>query len=106
MLQIGFKPENVIKLKNVNLKQIQDQVKKFRKTLNNNSDDDSKTLIVIYFAGHGVMLKNENNIVVLESDKSKRLYRLEYLSQALSEIPNSYIMTIFDCCREYMPPEV
>ena len=52
------------------------------------------------------MLKNENNIAVLEDDKSKRFYRLEYHSQALSKIPNSYIMTIFDCCREYMPPPV
>ena len=49
---------------------MQAQVNKIRKTLNNNSTDQ-KTLIVIYFAGHGVMLKNENNIVVLESDKKK-----------------------------------
>ena len=49
---------------------MQAQVNKIRKTLNNNSTD-KKTLVVIYFAGHGVMLKNENNIVVLESDKKK-----------------------------------
>ena len=85
---------------------MQDQVKKIRKALNDNNKAEKKTLIVIYFAGHGVMLKNENNIVVLEDDTSKRLYRLEFHSQALSKIPNSYIITIFDCCREYVAPPI
>ena len=106
ILQCGFEPNNVTKLKNINLKQIQDQIKKFRKTLNNNLDADKKTLIVFYFAGHGVMLENENHIVVLESNKTKQFYRLEFCTQALSKIPNSYVITIFDCCREYMPPQV
>ena len=83
---------------------MQAQVNKLRKALNDNYKAEKKTLAVIYFAGHGVMLKNENNIVVLEDDKSKRFYRLEFHSQALSKIPKSYIITIFDCCREYMPP--
>ena len=53
-------------------------MKKFRKALSDNCDANLKTLVVIYFAGHGVMLKNENNIVVLERDEKKRLYRLEF----------------------------
>ena len=55
ILQLGFEPDNVTKLKNINLKQIQSQIRKYNKTLNNNSDAHKKTLIVIYFAGHGVM---------------------------------------------------
>ena len=47
---------------------MQAQVNKLRKALNENYKAEKKTLIVIYFAGHGVMLKNENNIVVLESE--------------------------------------
>ena len=53
-------------------------MKKYRRVLSDNSDAKLKTLVVIYFAGHGVMFKNENNIVVLESDVKKRLYRLEF----------------------------
>ena len=65
-----------------------------------------KTLVVIYYAGHGVMFKNENNIVVIESDQKNRLHRLEHHSRALSKFKGSYIITIFDCCRENMLPSV
>ena len=60
--------------------------------------------MVIYYAGHGVMCKNVNNIVVLEQNEKKRLYKLEEMSRSLSNLPGSYIITIFDCCREYMAP--
>ena len=53
-------------------------MRKYRNILSDNSDAKLKTLVVIYFAGHGVMFKNENNIVVLESEEKKRLYRLEF----------------------------
>ena len=59
---------------------------------------------MIYFAGHGVMYKNSNHIVVLENDKKKRFYNLEAMTRSLSKIEGSYIITIFDCCREYMAP--
>ena len=70
----------------------------------NKSQDDKKTLIVIYYAGHGLMVRNENKIVVQEKTEDKYLYNLEFQSQALSKIENSYILTIFDCCREYQAP--
>ena len=81
-------------------------MKKIRNKLSDNSEAEKKTLVIIYFAGHGVMLKNENNIAVLETDENKRFYGLECSSRALSEISGSYIITVFDCCREYVsPPE-
>ena len=53
------------------------------------------------------MFKNENNIVVLESDEKKRLYKLELMARSsLSSILGSYVITIFDCCREYMAPPI
>ena len=79
-------------------------MKKIRKKLSDNSEAEKKTLVIIYFAGHGVMLKNENNIAVLETDEKKRYYGLECSSRALSDIPRSYIITVFDCCREYVTP--
>ena len=56
IIQYGFRPENVTTLKNVNYKQIQAQMRKYNRILNDNFDDEKKTLIVIYFVGHGVML--------------------------------------------------
>ena len=53
-------------------------MKEYRKAIADNYDAELKTLVVIYYAGHGVMFRNENNIVVLESDEKKRLYRLEF----------------------------
>ena len=77
---------------------------RYRKILTTNSENETDTLIVIYYAGHGVMLKNENNMVVLESEEKNRFYNLEAQSRALSSFKRSYIISIFDCCREYMAP--
>ena len=49
------------------------------------------------------MCKNINNIVVLESEEKKRFFKLEDFTRILSKIKGSYILTIFDCCREYVP---
>ena len=78
ILQCGFDQNNVTKLKNVNFNQIKNQLTKYRRVLSDGSDAKKNTLLVIYYAGHGVMLRNENNIVVLENDKNKQLYRLEF----------------------------
>ena len=51
-----------------------------------------------------IMCQNENNIVVLESEEKKRYYKLERMARSLSTYKGSYIITIFDCCREYVPP--
>ena len=59
---------------------------------------------MIYFAGHGVMCRNVNNIVVLESEERRRFYKLEEFARNLSHEKDCYIITIFDCCREYMAP--
>ena len=48
------------------------------------------------------MYKNVNNIIVV--DENKKHYELERMSRSLSKLPRSYIITIFDCCREYMAP--
>ena len=70
ILEYGFEPENVQMQKQVNLKQMQNLINDYRKTLNKNFYDDSmKTLLVIYYAGHGVMYMNQNNIVVVEEEK-------------------------------------
>ena len=53
---------------------MKDCINKIRRTLNDNSKAELKTLLVIYFAGHGVMFKNQNNIVLLESEKKNQLY--------------------------------
>ena len=79
-------------------------IKTKKKEIMDNSDKGLKTLLLIYFAGHGVMYKNLNNIVAVESNENKRLYGLEAMSRSLSCLEGSYVITIFDCCREYMAP--
>ena len=61
---------------------------------------------MVYFAGHGVMFKNTNQIILIESDKRKRLYNIEGMLRNLSSYEKSYIILIFDTSREYLaPPE-
>ena len=45
-----------------------------------------------------MMKENQSQIVL--PDATKPLYNLESRLRALSELDNSYVIGIFDCCRE------
>ena len=63
-----------------------------------NADANRKTLTIVYYAGHGMMKANQSQIVL--PDAKAPLYNLEARLRALSELDNSYVIGIFDCCRE------
>ena len=63
-----------------------------------NADANRKTLTIVYYAGHGMMKNNQSQIVL--PDAAFPLYNLEARLRALGELDNSYVIGIFDCCRE------
>ena len=69
-----------------------------------NKKQDLTTLVVFYYAGHGCMYKNQNHIIVLEEDEKKQLFPLEAYMRNMSILKGSYVIAIFDCCREYKEP--
>ena len=44
-------------------------------------------------------MKNNTTQIVL-NDTSKTFYPMENIARVFSEIPNAYVMVVFDCCRE------
>ena len=57
----------------------------------------------IYYAGHG-MMKNYT-YAVLNAAEGKKVYPLEALIRNLAKIKQSYVVGVFDCCREEFLPE-
>lgn len=53
------------------------------------------TLIFVYYAGHGVM--DNTTYCVLNGP---RMYPLEKILRSLAKSDGSYVVSVFDCCRE------
>ena len=65
-----------------------------------NARSNQKTLTVVYYAGHGMMNENQSQIILPDSSKKIPLYNLENRLRAMGQEDNSYVIGIFDCCRE------
>ena len=67
-----------------------------------------KYLLIFLFAGHGLMVDGLQNLVYNEFDPNSKFYKLlraEAKLRAYAEIyPNSYIISIFACCRQNYDP--
>ena len=75
-----------------------------RNRLETNAERKLKTLLLVYYAGHGCMRENTTQLVL--NDTSKTYYRMESVVRAYSETANSYIIVVFDCCREKISPDM
>ena len=56
-------------------------------------------MIFMYYAGHGGMVNNYLVSVLNE----KRNYPIEKQLRTIAEEANSYVVALFDCCRETLP---
>ena len=63
-----------------------------------------KYLVVWLFAGHGILTGGMQSIVINEFDRFTKFYRTYKVESAISALaaknPNSYMITIFACCRQ------
>lgn len=46
------------------------------------------------------MRENTTQLVLNDTAKGKTFYKMENTARILSEIPNAYVIVVFDCCRE------
>ena len=69
ILEFGFKKKNVLKVENADYSAIMEKIEFVRNLVTKNHKKGLKTLVVVYFAGHGCLYLNQNNIIVLEEDK-------------------------------------
>ena len=75
-------------------------------------DNSEKTFIFVYYAGHGIM----HNFVEIvcnvapsanPAEKIEKIfYPLEKMCRSMGKLENTYVMAIFDCCREDTKPEM
>lgn len=65
-------------------------------------DGSKRVLLYVYYSGHGVM-DTTTKIVLNEEDAQFRYFSLEANLFIASRYNNTYIVTIFDCCREELP---
>ena len=65
-------------------------------------------LVIFLFAGHGLLVEGQQILIYNEFDPKERFYKLlraEAKLRAYAEIyPNSYIISIFACCRQMYDP--
>ena len=64
------------------------------------NDNDENTLLFVYYAGHGAM-DNFSKIIL----NGPRMYPLEKILRDISRGRGSYVVALFDCCREKLPVE-
>ena len=62
-----------------------------------NAKEGENTLVFIYYAGHGV---SDNYTFALVNDMKRPWFPLEQNVRTLSKAEGSYIIALFDCCRE------
>ena len=53
----------------------------------------------VYYAGHGMM---DNTTYLMLNHK--RMYPMEKMLRTLAKADGSYVIALFDCCREKLPP--
>ena len=61
---------------------------------------EGETLFVIWYGGHGEMGGSATTQICCDSqDPSRRLYPWEKNLMMLTEMPKTYTLAFFDCCR-------
>lgn len=66
--------------------------------LDENAKNGEKTFLLFYYSGHGL----QDNMSLAACNEKKN-YPLEKQLRILATIANSYIVAVFDCCREKLP---
>ena len=67
------------------------------KKLANNEKEGENTLVFVYYAGHGV---SDNYSFALVNDINRPWFPIEQNVRVISKAVGSYIIALFDCCRE------
>ena len=94
----GFKDIDIVKRKNLDYATTNKMFLGFERKININARRGLQTLTMVYYSGHSMMKDNMNWIVV--PDPQKPLYNVEAKLRYLGSLDKSYVIGVFDCCRE------
>ena len=96
--EYGFPETDIFEKKNATFQSLSKIFRQYERKILENAESGKKTLTIVYYGGHGVMKANHSQIIL--PDPSKPLYDLESRIRSLSQLDNSFVIGIFDCCRE------
>ena len=96
---LGFGEEDIIAVREPSWAELHGAVMELALEVQKASMDGGRTLIFAYYAGHGL----SDNLVYAQLNE-ERIYPLEKMLRDLAKADGSYIVCLFDCCRERMQP--
>ena len=76
------------------------EFRKVRDQIKSNKNNNEKTLIIIYVGGHGVIKLNKTYIMLNTNDNYESYFDIEQKIRDLSQIDQTYLLAILDCCRD------
>jgi len=100
--ELGIALDNVHIQFDLSRQEFQKLFTKINSQASDNSDAGLRTLFLLLFGGHGS--QKTNNFAMCNSDvKVETKFPFEQFARTLSTYPDSYVVCIFDACREDMP---
>ena len=92
---------DILEIEDANFKDFTDTISDLRYTIVDNwNRGKQKTFVFVYYAGHGIM-DNTTYAVCNEATKRHKIrFPLELNLKALATEKGSYVVAVFDCCRE------
>lgn len=71
----------------------------YQKIVDKINQSKEEVLVYLYYSGHGVMV-TLTKMVCNEEQSFHRYWDLESKLSDLSKMPNTFVIGVFDCCRE------
>ena len=93
--KLGFEDENIVYLEEPSWKQVHLKILEAAMNIQKDAMEGIQTLFYFYYAGHGMSDTN----LFLQLNEGK-LYPIEKMLRSLAKADGSYVIALFDCCRE------
>ena len=97
--RLGFEEEETLTLSEPSWAELHKVIMELALDLQKASMQGERTWVFTYYAGHGL---SDNNLYAQLNEE--RLYPIEKMLRSLAKADGSYVIALFDCCRERIMP--
>jgi len=96
----NFKPKNIESIQNITKEKVVEAFGRLFATARNLTKGELKSaLFFIYYSGHGAI----EYVHTMGVDVTGEFFKLEETVRQLAHNANTYVISLFDCCREFIP---
>ena len=93
--------KDIREYRNVTRKKMSNTFTELYKECKVNSKAKEKTLVLFSYGGHGIQ-DGMTQALCSTTERKDIVYNLEAKTRMLAQISNTYVVALFDCCREKM----